>query len=312
MSSEKNSNACGDPGEVAASLISEAEASGRLSFAPCADTPALDLITFTRAELVDLLAQGIGRATSPVAAARCPPFSGGGLIPVQSIQGSGAPAPPLAPFPSQAPAPAFNITIEGQSAADRWLKLYVKKGSFDPQRQMLFITPAELRDICVDSMLKVPQGNQCPLGSWQSRATFEEDLAQGAVRLTVTSSRGMGFSHRIGLYESRRAQFGELIDFVLRHGMEPDEMEAMLHAGADVIAGEDRALETDGVSFDAQSMIDLKVEAASVVERATEDKFWGNGRLRTHENKLIEKLLTDVRASILALDPDAFTRKESA
>lgn len=61
--------------------------------------------------------------------------------------------------------------------------------------------------------------------------------------------------------------------------------------------------------FNEQSMIDLKVCAAKIIEEAT-NKFWSTGRMKTHENKLIEKLLTDSRLSILAIDPDDFAHKE--
>jgi hypothetical protein len=52
-----------EPGELAADSILEDEHAGRIGFARCADSRALDMVTLTRAELVDVVARAVGRAS---------------------------------------------------------------------------------------------------------------------------------------------------------------------------------------------------------------------------------------------------------
>lgn len=109
------------------------------------------------------------------------------------------------------------------------------------------------------------------------------------------------------------ASFGDTIYH--RYGAYPPDVDWFLKALYEHVMrclAEVEGMEAGAASpppFGLQSMIDLQVEASNIVV-AAQDKFW-NGRMGTHENKLIAKLFEDATLGIRRIDPDRFKAKGS-
>lgn len=299
-------------------------------------TPGEDTGTFTRAELVHLVAQGIGRATTPVlstdelrpepANERRPDYYDNlcrwnfAEAPLAKVSAAGLSLPASARIAPAQPShvAAFDIAAEAFDVTRDLTKQLHAQQRYDAVKDRFTITAQEMEAAVTKGMQKLAASYGAPVGTWQIGIDVQEQRAQGQVRIELTSSRGMGFIFYVADKASARTAVQKALAFAYSHDLHPDERNVLVTIAAYVKDLQvERALEAarceaSGSPYTEQSMIDLRVAAAEEGVAEAVRLFWATGRMRTHENRQLEKLFTEAKRRILALDPARFARGGAA